>query len=184
MIGLAALLCSVGCQSDRGRAERGGYQTPPPPDPLGTYSDPLWRMQEDNAEQSDFVMYQHEFRMNQPVLNAAGQDHLKEIAHRIQCGQDLPVLIEMSDTYIEPDSEYQYPVNRNPQLDDHRRELVARTLYAMGVEDAHHRVVVSHRYSAGMDAMEAATAYESSLGRGNGGYSGGQGSWGGGGYGW
>lgn len=33
-----------------------------PPMPLGTQSDDIWRMQEDNAEAAKFIVYEHEFQ--------------------------------------------------------------------------------------------------------------------------
>ncbi|MCH5374665.1 MAG: hypothetical protein JJ992_11875 [Planctomycetes bacterium] len=116
-----------------------------PEAPLGTISDDIWQRQEHNAEASDFVIYQHEFKLDEIRLNRAGEDHVKEIADRLLDGQDFPVVVERSMTTPREDSEYKYPVNPNPELDMTRCEVVVRALVALGVNDADERVVVAPR---------------------------------------
>jgi hypothetical protein len=152
------------------------YRSPPPPTPLGAISDDIWKNQERNAEASDFVVYEHEFKLHTPILNLGGEDHVKEIALRLAEGCDFPVVIERSMTSPRPDTEYQYPVHPNPQLDLARREVVVRALVAMGIHDADKRVVVAPAFATGMNAAEAAGAYQ----RGFGGFGGGLGGFGGG----
>ena len=118
--GLFALAGGCCCWPDK---------TPTPP--LGTQSDIVWRRQEAARSASDFVIYQHEFVYDpdnqlRVRLNMAGEDHLKSIAARLHCGDPLPVIVERSMTSERPDSEYQYPVNPNPELDMKRREAVVR----------------------------------------------------------
>jgi hypothetical protein len=163
----AALLLLVGCAHPF-------YRSPPPPTPLGAISDDIWRNQEGNAEASDFVIYQHEFKLNTPQLNLGGEDHVKEIALRLQEGAHFPVVVERSMTSPRADTEYQYPVHPNPQLDLARREVVVRALVAMGVHDAESRVVVAPAIAAGMHSTEAAAAYQRGFsGFGFGGFGGG-----------
>jgi len=163
---LAAALLSLalggGCAGPWARA-RAAYRTPAPPATLGTVVDQINQMQEANAERSDFVIYQHEFRLNTDVLNDAGKDHVKQIAARLQQHPDFLVLVERSLTSIDPQSEYQYPVNPNPELDMKRREVIVRSLAAMGVPDADQRVVVSHALTPGQKAVEAERDYQQQL---------------------
>ena len=56
---LSMLLAAAGCT-----APSMFYQAPPPPEMLGTKVDQLNQMQEENAEASKFVIYQHEFELN------------------------------------------------------------------------------------------------------------------------
>jgi len=141
------------------------YQPPPPAEPLGAKSDAIWRVQEANAEASDFVVHQHEFAYNDYKLNMAGEDHVKQIAYRLRQGQDFPVVIERSMTSVRKDTQFQYPVHPNPELDMKRREVVVRALAAMGIEDADQRVVVAPAYVPGMKATEDAAAYRRAIGQ-------------------
>ncbi len=144
--------------------------------PLGTLSDDIWRTQEHNAEASDFVIYQHEFKLNEPRLNTSGEDHVKQIAGRVVAGQDFPVVIERSMTSKGPDSTYQYPVHPNPELDMRRRQLIAIALEKLGVPDAEERVVVAPAFAEGFEAGEAINAYRTgSSSFGSGGFGGGAG---------
>ncbi len=144
-----------------------------PEPPLGTISDDIWQMQEHNAEASDFVVYQHEFKLNGIRLNRAGEDHVKQIAERLLAGQDFPVVVERSMTTPREDTEYQYPVHPNPELDMTRREVIVRALVALGVHDADERVVVAPAFATGYKATEAAGAYIRGFQGYGGGYGGG-----------
>jgi hypothetical protein len=169
---LAAL--AAGCAAD------GSWDVPPTPTiapPQGYASDPMWQLQERNAEASDFVVYDHEFVRETFRLNKAGEDHVKQIAARLRSGAMFPVIVEQAFNSAAPGAtEYQYPVYNNPQLDLQRREMVARALAGMGVENAQERVVVAPALSPGFEAVEAERAYRRGLtneaplfGNGNGG---------------
>lgn len=159
---LAAL--AVGCASD------GSWDVPPTPTiapPQGYASDPIWQLQERNAEASDFVVYDHEFVGETFRLNKSGEDHVKQIAARLRAGAPFPVIVEQAFNSAAPGAtEYQYPVYNNPQLDLERREMVARALTAMGVEDAQDRVVVAPALTPGLEAVEAERAYRRGLSNG------------------
>jgi len=133
------------------------------PAPLGTLSDPIWQNQEANAEHSDFVIYMHEFQGNTERLNTAGEDHVKQIAARLLGGQDAQVLVERSMTSTRGGTEFEYRVHPNPQLDLRRREIIVRSLAAMGITDAEERVVVSPALAPGFTADEAESAYRSGI---------------------
>lgn len=157
-----ALLASLtGCRS------WGQNKVPTPP--LGTQSDCNWRQQAAGALASDFVIYQNEFEyhpdhpMDRVLLNMDGEDHLKSIAARLHCGAALPVIVERSTTSIRPDSEYQYPVNPNPELDIKRRDLVVRYLVTLGITNAEQCVEVAPAMAEGYTATEAIRAYDRGL---------------------
>src|SRR5690606_35338471 len=116
---LAAGLCvllviTTGC--GHFRRARAFYQKPASPRQLGSLTDPIWSNQESNAEASDFVVYNHEFKYQSAKMNEAGQDHMKQLASRILDGQDMLVMIERSWTASREDTEYQYPVHTDPEL--------------------------------------------------------------------
>jgi hypothetical protein len=145
--------------------------------PMGALSDPIWRMQEEHAERSDFVIYQHEFKRDAEWLNTGGEDHVKQIAYRLLSGHDAQVVVERSMTASRPDTEFQYPVHPDPKLDLRRREIIVRSLVAMGVTDADQRVLVAPALTPGLTGNEAESAYYrgvGDMGRNSGmGYSGG-----------
>lgn len=148
--------------------------------PQGTLSDPMWQIQEDNAEPSKFVIYQHEWTLNTTRLNTLGEDHLKQVAARINAGQNFAVIIERSDTTVRDATEFKYPVHVNPELDMRRREVVVQALTMMGVPDAAQRVVVSKAIVRPYYAEESSRVLWIHSGRNNGFGGGGGGGFGGG----
>jgi uncharacterized membrane protein YgcG len=152
------------------------------PAPQGALTDPIWIAQEENAEPSKFVLYQHEFVYNTARFNWAGEDHIKQIAARLHAGQNYPVLIERSTTSKVAGTEYKYPVNPSPELDMQRRAVTVQVLLAMGIPDAEQRVVVSPALVRGQEDLEAERSYGRSFGYGGGmgGFGGGFGGFGGG----
>lgn len=150
---------------------------------LGQVSDAIWQDQEVNAEASKFVVYGHEFQRGVARLNTGGEDHVKQIAARLQEGVPFPVVIERSMNSPAP-SEYQYPVHPNPALDNERRAVVIAALRLMGVEDAEQRVVVAPAFTESATEQEAEAAYLRGLqnGRTSGDFGGGFGGFGGGGF--
>lgn len=161
---------------------------------LGTQSDEIWRMQEENAEAAKFIVYDHEFQAPDVKdgmssggwrLNAYGEDHVKQIAANLNRGDMYPVIVERSQITPAQDSEFKYPVHFNEELDTQRRRIIVASLAAMGVEDAEERVVVAPSFAEGITGSEARRAYirgtVGSRGRGtNGGGSGIGGGFGGG----
>ena len=153
------VLLLAGCECSSWRQ----YYQPPVAQPLGTLSDPIWQNQEANAERSDFVVHQHEFQKNAEWLNTGGEDHVKQIAARLLTGQEAQVIVERSTTSARDDTEFQYPVHPDPELDMRRREIIVRSLTAMGIADADNRVVVAPAFAQGMTGNEAEAAYHSGL---------------------
>ena len=153
------------------------YEPPPPPEMLGTRVDEINLLQESNAEASKYVVYMHEFELNDvfegtnpgaPRLNEAGEDHLKRIAHNLRRGGPYPVVIERSNTSAWPWTEFGYPIHYNPKLDMQRREVVVRALARMGVPDAEQRVVVAPAFAQPFTSQEAQSAYTIGVGGGGG----------------
>jgi hypothetical protein len=137
-------------------------QRPGPPT-IGSLSDPVWQAQERNAEMSDFVIYQHEFQRDSGRLTTDGEDHVKQIAARLLRGQDAVVVVEQSMTTARPDTEFQYPVHPNVELDLKRREVVVLALEKMNIADASDRVMVAPALTPGFTGNEAEAAYQQGM---------------------
>ncbi len=150
------ILLFAGCQWRQ-------YYAPPSPQPLGTLSDPVWQNQESNAEMADFIIYEHEFQRDAEWLNTAGEDHVKQIAARLLGGQDARVVVERSMSSARDETEFGYPVHPNPELDLRRRDIIVRSLAAMGISDADERVLVAPSFAQGITGNEAEAAYRTGL---------------------
>lgn len=174
---LAALAASTGYgqQCRCGKCQGRHVKNTGPAPSLGTISDRIWRLQEHNGEASDFVIHQHEFKLDGVRLNLAGEDHVKEIAQRA-CASSFPIVIERSMTTARMDTEHQYPIHENPELDLRRREVVVRALSAMGVADAEQRVVVAPAFAEEFRGSESLRACQRFLWSGGGGSGGGGGA--------
>jgi len=190
-ISAAALLAgcglSVGCH-EHGVAVR-------PPQPLGTRINEIFQTQEENAEAAKYVIYMHEFELNEPPragrargwrLNDYGEDHVKQIAVNIKRGDAYPIVVERNQTSAKQDTEYKYPVHFNEELDRQRRDVVVAALEALGVPDAQALVVVAPAAAEGYSGVEAARTYQQGLNQqgfggsfGGGGFGGGFGGFGG-----
>jgi hypothetical protein len=164
------ILLAAGCNSGAWRP----YFKTPPMVSLGSQSDAIWQNQEANAEMSDFVVHQHEFQKDTEWLNTGGEDHVKQVATRLLAGQDAQVVVERSMASARLDTQHQYPVHPNPELDMRRREIIVRSLTAMGIADADERVVVAPAFAQGFTGSEAEAAYYS--GMSGSGFGGGMGS--------
>jgi len=158
-----AALCLAGLLTGGCQSWKDYYVPPPPPAPLGAISDSVWQNQEATAEVSKFMVYEHEFKMGSERLNMGGEDHVKQIAARLQECQDSWVMVERSMSSAQPNTEYQYRVHPNPELDLRRREILVRSLTAMGVADAEQRVIVAPALTPGATANEAVAAYHKGL---------------------
>ena len=83
-------------------------------------------------------------------------------------------MVERSSMSARQNTEYQYPIHPNPALDLRRREIIVRSLTAMGIVDADNRVVVAPAFSQGYRAQEAEAAFQNGM-NGRGGFGGGMG---------
>ena len=163
---------NVGCQVK---------PTPPgvqPPAAIGTVTvDPFFKIQERNAEASDFVLYEHEFQGNSARLTDAGETHLKQIALRMP---RVPFGVNVAPTRIStrPGDTYGFPVHGNEELDMQRREVVVQALQGFGIKDAEQRVTVSPALTFPYTDVEAERDYSraiNQLGPGGSGAGGGSG---------
>ena len=138
--------------------------------PLGSINRAHYQTMQTNGEASDFVIHRNEFEGFTAVLNSAGRDHIMEIAARMRQAP-FPVVVERSEN------------NSDPELDNHRRQIVARILSDAGNADAEQRTVVSQPYAKGLNGREAQRQWFQYLGRGGigNGFNGGGGNGGGGG---
>lgn len=152
------------------------------PYPLGTISDPVWKMQESNAEASDFVIHEHEWVANSESLNDMGINHLMRIAAR-SAEVPYPIIVEPSSQSIRKETTlHQFPIHNDVELDLRRRDVIIEALTRRNVVDAATRVQVGPATAPGFESFEAEDAYNRGMGSfGNGGGLGG--SFGGGGFG-
>jgi len=99
-----------------------------------------------NGEASDFILHDHEFVQNTAELTPSGKDHVAEIAARMRSAP-FPVIVERVEN------------NSDPELDAHRRMIVAQVLYTLGNQDADQRTFVAPAYGKGINSQEAETDY-------------------------
>lgn len=149
------------------------------PEPIGALSDPIWKKMESNAEASDFVVHEHEFIANTARLNAAGEDHVKQIAARV-AATPFPVLIQPSTMGVREGDKFGFAVHNDPALDMNRRQVIVAALLSLGVADAEQKVIISPALTPGFTSAEAESAYGVGI-SGGGGFGGGGGMGGGGG---
>lgn len=114
--------------------------------PLGSVVRAHYHQMETNGEAFDFIIHRNEFIDFTGELNAFGLDHILEIAARARSAP-FPILIERSEN------------NSDPELDQHRRQMVALMLTQMGITNAQSRVVVSQSYAPGLNGDEAKDTY-------------------------
>lgn len=190
-ISLAALLSALafasGCHHYQ--QARALYQPPPAVAPMGAVTDAVWQSQEARAEASEFVIHEHDFTYRAARLNDCGMSHVRQIAARLMHCPQMPVVIEPSRSKIREETEFQYPVHPDPELDLRRREVVVLALQHFGVPDAEKRTVVAPAWAEGFTATEALRVYQAALsggfgfGGGGAGFGGFGSSFGGGGFG-
>lgn len=132
--------------------------------PLGSTVRSHYQVMETNGESMDFIIHQHEFMGETAELTPDGKDHILEIAARMRSAP-FPVVIERTWN------------NADPELDGHRRNLVAHILTDLGNPDAQHRTVVATSYGPGYNSVQAEPMYYQHVLSG-GGFGGGYGSYG------
>uniref|UniRef100_A0A7C4QNY9 Lipoprotein n=1 Tax=Schlesneria paludicola TaxID=360056 RepID=A0A7C4QNY9_9PLAN len=159
----ACAIVIAGCTSDGGKCKKCAFMGDITPKPLGTISDPIWQQQESNAEASDFVVHEHEWIGNSIKLNAAGVEHVKQIAARA-AEVPFPIIVERSSMSPKAGTKYQFPVHGDETLDMNRRTLVVQALQQMGVHDAEQRVVVGPALTPGFQEFEGERAYNMGFG--------------------
>lgn len=151
---LASAMLGIGCRSHQ--------PWPQPPATLGSQTvDPFFMKQEENAEASDFVIYEHEFQGNTVRLNADGEDHLRSIADRLMQGQNYPVIVERSSMSKKEGTKYGLPVHNDPALDEERRAVISELLAGLNVPSAN--VVIAPALTPGFTEPEGERAFNTAL---------------------
>lgn len=129
--------------------------------PLGSTVRAHYHTMQTNGEAYDFIIHDHEFVGNTAELAPFGKDHIAEIGARMRSAP-FPVIVERSEN------------NSDPELDAHRRQIVAQVLYSLGNPDADQRTVVSQAYGRSINSQEAEIDFNNFLfTRGGGGGAGG-----------
>lgn len=146
--------------------------------PVGAIERAHFHQMQTNAEAADFILFQKDFVLETAELTPDGKDKVLEIAARMRSAP-FPVIIERTWN------------NSNPEVDAHRRAIVAQILTDLGNADANNRTFVSPSYGLGKTSQEAAPEYFQFIFSGNnnnnfgnnngGGFGGGGGGFGGGG---
>ncbi|NQT40381.1 MAG: hypothetical protein HQ581_23000 [Planctomycetes bacterium] len=132
---------AAGCQSAAsGGALRGQKQA----------TDDDQETQQTNADASDFIFYDHEFVGTTAELIPVGRTHLEQVALRLD-HVPFPVIVE------------QTPGNRNPTLDQQRRQTIIDHLTRAGATGHEPRVVIAPAFNSGITAEEDASRYYSTI---------------------
>ncbi|GAB6184782.1 hypothetical protein JCM17478_32270 [Thermopirellula anaerolimosa] len=150
MGGLALLLLLSGCHGAMREAKQGpGYDRP---FPLGQVTDAHWETMQTNAEAGDFIFYDHEFVGQTAELTPLGRKHLLSAALRLP-HVPFPVVVE------------ELPDEKNPALDQARREAIVNLLVELGYprEEIDGRVITAPGFTAGLSAVEGEAAYYRTL---------------------
>lgn len=114
--------------------------------PLGSVNRAHYHTMQSNAEASDFVIHDHEFVGQTAELTPHGKDHVLEIAARMRSAP-FPVIVQRVEN------------NADPELDAHRRRIIAAILADMGNPDADQRTFVAPAYEKGLNSREGEADY-------------------------
>jgi uncharacterized membrane protein YgcG len=142
--------------------------------PVGAVYRASFHQMQTNGEAADFILHQKDFVLDSAELTPDGKDKILEIAARMRSAP-FPVVVERSYN------------NSDPELDAHRRAIVAQILTDFGNPDANNRTFVTTSYGPGKQSLEAAPEYymhtfigNNNNQNGGGGFGGGGGGGGGG----
>ncbi len=126
--------CCGGCGWTRSLAIQEQY-------PLGSVMRAHHHQMQMNGEAVDFILFQKDFVGQTAELTPDGKDKILEMAARMRSAP-YPVVVERTWN------------NADPELDAHRRNIVAQILVDLGNPDANTRVFVSPSYGPGKHSME------------------------------
>ena len=157
----------TGCSYLRCSLPSHPIQAVPDTYPLGSVMRAHFHTMQTNAEAADFILHRADFVGSTAELTPFGRDRILEIAARARSAP-FPVLIERSEH------------NSDPELDEHRRNIIAQVLYDLGIPEADQRVIVSPAYGRGRNSREGEIDYYqfinsrmgNGVGNGNGGNAG------------
>lgn len=165
---LAAMSSMAGCSGWCGWAHHNRSLAIPERYPIGSVMRAHFHTMQENAEAADFILHRGDFVVNTAELTPAGKDRIAEMAARMRSAP-FPALVERSEH------------NSDPELDAHRRAIVAQVLTDMGVPEANQRTFVSPAYGKARNSTEAEFDYYNVIfSRGGNGFGGGNGNGGGG----
>jgi hypothetical protein len=97
--------------------------------PVGAVERAHFHQMQTNGEAADFILHRNDFVLSSAELTPDGKDKILEIAARMRSAP-FPVIVERSEN------------NSDPELDAHRRALVAQILTDCGNPDANNRTFV------------------------------------------
>lgn len=152
--------CGLGCGWTRSLAIQDEY-------PLGAVMRAHHHQMQTNGEAADFILFQMDFVGQSAELTPDGKDKVLEMAARMRSAP-FPVVIERTWN------------NADPELDAHRRNLIAQILVDLGNTDANTRVFVSPAYGLGKHTMDGVIEFWQYTYQGFGNGMGGMGGMGGG----
>jgi hypothetical protein len=124
-----------GCCANRSLAIQEEY-------PVGAVQRAHFHQMQTNGEAVDFVLFQKDFVLESAELTPDAKDKILEIAARMRSAP-FPVIVERTFN------------NADPELDAHRRAIVAQILTDLGNPDANNRTFVSMAYGPGKSSLEA-----------------------------
>jgi uncharacterized membrane protein YgcG len=143
---VGVLACAMpGCTSFLGGWHQRSFAIPERY-PLGSINRAHYHTMQANAEAADFILHRNEFVGKSAELSPYGKDHIVEIAARMR-STPFPVLIERSEN------------NSDPELDEHRRKIMAQILTDFGVPEADQRTIVSRPYGRAINSRAAEIDY-------------------------
>ena len=151
------------------------------PQPVGTSVRMHSQLQTQHAEDSDFVIYQHEWFQGGLALGPGGRRHVKQLAERMK-QEPYRVVVEPLDPDLKVHSDINVAIREARGTDVKRKATLIQLLADSGVEDADARVVIDWPQAEGLRGDEASRVF-GRLNRGIGGRSGFGGGGGGGGFG-
>lgn len=114
--------------------------------PLGSVNRAHYHVMQTNAEAADFIIHRNEFVEQSAELTPFGKDHIVEIAARARSAP-FPVIVERSEH------------NSDPEIDEHRRNIVAQVLTDFGIPEADQRTIVAPAYGKGLNSREGEFDY-------------------------
>jgi hypothetical protein len=185
---LACVSCG-GCRTTPGAASGedgrpGDVAYSKTPQPIGTSSRRHFARQEQYAEDSDFVVYQHEWFNGGLSLGPGGRRHVRQLVQRMDHEQFV-VVVEPVEPDLPLHRDVDVAVAEAGKTDAGRRGALVKLLESSGVTDADSRVVIGWPRGEGLRGDEAPRVFRrlNSGVRGGGAFGGGGGGMGGGGMG-
>ena len=129
------------------------------PAPLGTYIGAWRAAQAEQADATDFVIFQREWYQGGDQLGPEGHRHVQGILSQL-AKVPYPILIEPVTPILGSRSDLQKTLAAAAELDQVRRQRIVDRLLACGIDDAHQRVLIAYPDALQMLGPEAARTYQ------------------------